>query len=100
MAALAEFVSDEGVALEARQRAGFALTGVPMPVTLRLPTPLTDEQLMRFSLENDSYRIERNAKGELEIMSPLAGRGGNGESYLILEPDLWAEEHGGVSFSS
>jgi Uma2 family endonuclease len=46
------------------------------------------------------YRIERNAKGELEIMSPSGGKGSRWESRVIRELDFWAEEHGGASFSS
>ncbi len=90
MAALAQIdLTQEGV-----------LTGLPLPLTVRPPTPVGDDELLVFSLRNRPYRIERNAKGELEIMSPLGGQGSRLESRVIRELDLWAEQNGGVSFSS
>ena len=100
MAALAEVTFDDRTVLQPQAGSRFVVSGVPTPAVLRLAVPLTDDELMRFSAENSLCRIERNAQGELEIMSPAGGRGGNGEAYLIRELDLWAEEHGGVSFSS
>jgi len=76
------------------------LAGLPLPVTLRPAVVITDDELIAFSRINRSYRIERNARGELEIMSPSGGDGSRWEARVIRELDLWAEEHGGVSFSS
>ncbi len=77
-----------------------SLAGLPMPVTIRLPEPMTDDELIAFSRRNRPYRIERNAKGELEIMSPVGGRGSDRETFVIIRLGLWAEEHGGKTFSS
>ncbi len=90
MAALAESVGVEAL----------SLAGLPTPVILRLPVPLNDEELIAFSSRNRPYRIERNAKGELEIMTPVGGDGGYRESLVNLAVALWAKEHGGFSFSS
>ncbi len=76
------------------------LTGISLPITLRPATPLTDEQIMAFSRRNRPYQIERNTKGELEIMSPAGGDGSVWEAVVIGELRMWAKENGGVSFSS
>lgn len=76
------------------------LIGLPMPVTLRLMRPISDEDLMAFSRRNKPYRIERNAKGELEIMSPVGMEGSQWEAEVIRELGNWAHEHGGRFFSS
>ncbi len=90
MAALAE-----SVALDMTTFAGLRL-----PLAIRLSAPFTDEQLCAFAASIEPYRVERNAQGELEIMTPLVPNGGRRESYVIRRLDLWAEEHGGESFSS
>jgi Uma2 family endonuclease len=76
------------------------LTGLPLPITVRPPAPIGDDELMLLSQRNPIYRIERNARGELEIMSPTGGQEGRLESRVIRELNLWAEQHGGASFSS
>lgn len=77
-----------------------SLAGIPLPVTLRPAVPLSDEELLAFSGRNRLYRIERNAKGELEIMTPVGGNGSRWEAYVVRELDLWTEQNGGVCFSS
>jgi len=77
-----------------------ALFGLPMPLTLRPPNAMSDEELIAFSRRNRPYRIERNAKGELEIMSPTGSTGSYYEAYVIKALGVWAEEHGGMYFSS
>jgi Uma2 family endonuclease len=91
MAALAEFVGHEAHT--------FILEGLPMPLTLRLPFVMTDHELEAFSRRNKPFRIERNSKGELEIMSPVGARGGNFEARVSAKLSFWAEEHGGIAFS-
>ncbi|ADW67985.1 Uma2 family endonuclease [Granulicella tundricola] len=76
-----------------------SLAGLPMPVVLRLPEPMTDEELIAFSRRNRPYRIERNADGELEIMSPVGFDGGQRELLVMRVLGNWAEEHGGVCVS-
>lgn len=61
---------------------------------------MTDEQLIAFSRRNKPYRIERNAEGELEIMSPVGMDGCRREAMVIRELGNWAERHGGIFFSS
>jgi len=76
------------------------LAGLPMPLTLRLSAPITDDELIAFSLRNKPWQIERNAKGELEIMSPVGFERGQRELYVMRKLGDWAEENGGVCASS
>jgi Uma2 family endonuclease len=76
------------------------LFGLPMPLTFRPVVAMTDQELIAFSRRNRPYQIERNAKGELEIMSPVGMDGARWEAFVIGKLDLWAEKHGGVVFSS
>jgi len=78
----------------------WSLTGLPLPIVLRPPSPLTDDELIAFSRKNKPFRIERNAKGEIEIMTPVGGDGSRWEAIVIRELGFWAEEHGGETFSS
>jgi Uma2 family endonuclease len=90
MAALAESVVLEHL----------SFAGIPMPITIRLPEPMSDDALIAFSRRNRPYQIERNANGELEIMSPPGFEGGQREVFAMAKLFAWAEEHGGVCASS
>ena len=90
MAALAELVE--------RETQTHTLEGLPMPVVLRTTHPMADEDLIAFSRRNRTLRIEQNAEGELEIMSPLGGEGGNLEVRVSADLELWTREHGGIAF--
>ncbi len=90
MAVLAEFVD-----LDAR-----TFSGLPMPLTLRLPVPLSDTELIAFCRGVRPYQVERNAKGELEIMSPNGLLGASFEAFVIAALGTWAYMHGGIVISS
>lgn len=85
---------------ESFQLESLSLAGLPMPVTLRLAQPFNDLELMAFSRRNRPYRIERNERGELEIMSPVGFEGGQRELFAGARLLSWAEEHGGYCVSS
>jgi len=85
---------------ESLQSEQLSLAGLPMPVTLRPAVPLSDHELMVFSRRNRPYRIEQNAKGELEIMTPLNTKGGYREIFVGARLLEWAEAHGGLVVSS
>ena len=74
--------------------------GLPLPLTLRLPVPMTNDQLLAFSREHRIYRMERNAAGELEISSPVNTEGGEWEAYVITELGIWNRTQGGHVYSS
>ena len=65
------------------------LTSLAPPISLRPAVTLTDEELMRFSEENKPYRIERNNRGEIIIMSPVGGTGSIHEADIAYELLDW-----------
>ncbi len=71
-----------------------ALEGVELPIRLRLEKPLTDLELMRFCAVNEMVRVERDANGELILMSPTGLEGSSWNSELITELNLWARQDG------
>jgi Uma2 family endonuclease len=70
--------------------------GLPMPLNFRPPAPMTDEEMIAFSRRNRPYQIERNAEGELEIMSPVGFDGGRREAEVARQLGNWTEQNGGV----
>lgn len=63
--------------------------------TLKVPKhilPLTDDELFQLCASNSELLIERNANGELIIMSPAGGLTGIRNSRLILELGIWNEK--------
>jgi Uma2 family endonuclease len=79
----------------------FSLTDLPLPLRLRPDTPLSDEELMRFSTENRPLRVEREPNGEILVMTP-AGFGTSKINQRIGRfLDEWAEADGrGVATDS
>ncbi len=71
-----------------------ALEGVELPIRLRLERPLTDLELMRFCAVNELVRVERDANGELILMSPTGLEGSSWNSEVITELNLWARRDG------
>lgn len=62
---------------------------------------LTDEQFYQLCQANQDLKFERNAKGELLVVSPVGGKSGRGEANLIGVLWLWNEQSKlGVVFSS
>jgi Uma2 family endonuclease len=62
---------------------------------------LTHEQFYQLCMANRNIAMERTAKGELVIMSPVGGRSGNLEADLITAVSAWNQFTGlGVVFSS
>ncbi len=78
-----------------------ALPEIGQPVRLRFERPMTDEELMRFCAANEMVRVERDANGELILMSPTGTGTGRTNSELNLQLALWAREtNSGVTFDS
>jgi Uma2 family endonuclease len=62
---------------------------------------LTLDQLYELCRINEDLRIERTARGELEIMPPAGGGSGHRGSKLTAQIETWAERDGsGFSFDS
>jgi Uma2 family endonuclease len=76
------------------------LDSLAPPISLRPSVTLSDEELMRFSADNKGYKIERNNRGEITIMSPVGGIGSVHEGYVYGEFYLWSRQDGtGKCFS-
>jgi Uma2 family endonuclease len=62
---------------------------------------LTDEQFYHLCQVNETWKLERNQKGELLIMPPVGGNSGKQEANLILKVGIWNEQNQlGEIFSS
>jgi Uma2 family endonuclease len=78
-----------------------ALQEQELPVRLRFERPLSDEELLRFCAENELLRVEREANGELLVMSPAGGGASNRNLQVSRQLANWAEEtNSGVAFDS
>ena len=66
------------------------------PIVLRLNPllELTDDVLLKLSSLNDTLRLERNAKGELEILPPANPPTSRKNSRVTARLDNWAENDG------
>lgn len=78
-----------------------ALPEMDQSVRLRFQRPMTDEELMRFCAANEMVRVERDANGELILMSPTGTGTGRINSELNFQLAAWAREtNSGVTFDS
>lgn len=68
----------------------FSITEVPLPLVLRPPMPMTDDELLRFCEVNQNYRIEREPDGEILVMTPANGETSQKNAYIVLELGLWS----------
>jgi Uma2 family endonuclease len=79
----------------------WAIQDVELPVRLRPPAPMTDDELIAFSDANKPCKVERLATGEILVMTPSGFEGNLREAYVIHELFAWAERDGrGVAFGS
>ena len=62
---------------------------------------MSDEDLMRFCAANDFLRVERDANGEILVMTPAGNRTGRMNALIIAVLTTWAESDGrGYAFDS
>lgn len=62
---------------------------------------MTDDELLRFCAANDGLRVERDANGEILVMTPAGSSTSKMNSRITRLLDAWAEEDGrGVAFDS
>lgn len=62
---------------------------------------LTDEQFYQLCINNRDLRFERNANGDLLIMSPTGGETGNRNGRLIQQLFNWSDiDNTGIAFDS
>jgi Uma2 family endonuclease len=73
----------------------------PIVVHLEPVLNLSDEQLYEFSRINRELRIERNAHGEIIIMSPTGGDTGERNAEITMQLRVWAKrDQTGATFDS
>jgi Uma2 family endonuclease len=78
-----------------------ALAEMPLPFRFRPETPMTDEELMRFCAANEGLRVERDANGEILVMTPAGSRTGKKNTDVIIDLGIWNRLNGrGVVFES
>ncbi len=73
------------------------------PVELLFPKelPLDDKTLLALSLANPDLQLERNAQGELIVMSPTGGKSSRRNAALVAQLYIWAKKDGtGTVFDS
>lgn len=79
----------------------FALTGLSLPLRIRPSVPMTDEELMLFCAKNEFMAIERDADGEILVMTPAGGGTGRKNMSIIRRLDEWSEQDArGLAFDS
>jgi len=62
---------------------------------------MTDDELFEFCAKNEALRVERDANGDLILMSPTGLEGGGAELELGTDLTIWAREDGrGKSFGA
>jgi Uma2 family endonuclease len=49
----------------------------------------TDEQFYQLCRKNPEIKFERNARGEIVIMSPTGGKNGNRNAEIMIEFGIW-----------
>jgi Uma2 family endonuclease len=72
----------------------FALTEIDLPIRLLPENPMSDEEFMRFCAANEPMRFERDANGEIIVMSPTGTGGSEVEGDVYLELGNWARADG------
>jgi len=79
----------------------WAIQDVELPVRLRPPAPMSDDELMAFSAANKPCKVERLASGEILVMTPSGFENNRREAYVVAELFAWADVDGhGAAFSS
>lgn len=72
----------------------YTFAGLPLPLRITPPAPLSDEALMRFSSEHKGYPVERDANGDILIMSPTGFESSAKNVNLVVELEIWNRQTG------
>ena len=72
----------------------FALTEIELPIRIQRESPMTDDEFMSFCAANEPLRFERDANGEIIVMSPTGTDGSEVEGDVYLELGIWARADG------
>ena len=71
-----------------------SLQELPLPVRIVPATPISDDDLIAFSRANEPYRIEKNAQGDIIVITPTGQRGDERETDVAAELIVWARRDG------
>jgi Uma2 family endonuclease len=75
--------------------------GHPLLLHLQPAVEMTAEQFHEFCLLNPDFRMERTARGDIQIMAPTGGIASAQNSEIIAQLTIWAKQAGnGVVFDS
>lgn len=78
-----------------------AFSETDLPVRLRFERPMTDAELLRFCEANEVLRVERDANGEILVMTPANSNTSKMNMRICRFLDEWTEADGrGVAFDS
>lgn len=69
-----------------------------MAISLKLPAPPSDEEIVEISKRNPGFKFERSAAGEL-LVTPTGFEAGRQEMELCRQLAEWTRVHSGVAFS-
>jgi Uma2 family endonuclease len=62
---------------------------------------MTDDELLRFCAANDGLRVERDANGEILVMTPAGSKTGKKNTDVIIDLGIWNRENDrGIAFES
>lgn len=70
------------------------LSSLELPIRLRTDMPMSDEEFMQFSQENNPFRMEREANGEILVMTPTGYGTGSINRRISQALGNWADEDG------
>ncbi len=70
------------------------LEHIELPIRIRTERLMTDSELLEFCRANEPARVERDADGELIVMSPTGTEGGSMETEVAIELGVWARGDG------
>jgi Uma2 family endonuclease len=65
-----------------------------LPARVRLDSPMSDDELFDFCQQNELIRVERDANGDLLLMSPSGMDGDAANTDLVVELANWARQDG------
>ncbi|HEV2645275.1 MAG TPA: Uma2 family endonuclease [Acidobacteriaceae bacterium] len=71
-----------------------ALNQIELPIRLRTDIPMSDDEFMRFCAANEPVRCERDANGEIIVVSPPGTDGGGLELDVAAELRNWSRQDG------
>jgi Uma2 family endonuclease len=75
------------------------LSTLEWPIRLRPGAPMSDEDFMAFSEENNPFRMEREPNGEILVMTPAGTKSDLFNTRIVETLSRWAREDGrGVVF--